>query len=186
MLLDVMLISLVIGLLRGGKVRWLADLPFKKVGLVIAAFSIQYMLVFWGERGSNLFSNFGIYLHIFSYLLLLVAIWYSRNIRGMKIIGLGVLVNFIVILFNGGRMPVSVDALVKAGLADTLPLLKSKAYAIHTILTQNTRLKLLCDVIVLPPPYPRPRVLNIGDIIMAIGVFILIQYGMIQRKNTLI
>jgi len=183
MLLDVMLISLIIGFLRGGKLRELADLPFKKVGLVIAAFLIQYILVFGGERGFSLFSNFGIYLHIFSYILLLVAIWYSRNIRGMKIIGVGALINFIVILFNGGRMPVSTDALTKAGLTDTLPLLKSKAYAIHTVLTQSSKLKLLCDVIVLPPPYPRPRVLNVGDIIMAIGVFILIQYGMLRRNK---
>jgi len=181
MLLEVMLISLIIGLLRGGKLRELAELPFKKVGLVIAAFFIQYILVFGGEREFSLFSNFGTYLHILSYLLLLVAIWHSRNIRGMKIIGLGVLINFIVILSNGGRMPVSVDALLKTGLDDMLPLLKCKSYAIHTILVPSSRLKFLSDIIPLPPPYPRPRVLNIGDIIMAIGVFILIQHGM--RRN---
>jgi len=181
MLLEVMLISLMIGILRGGRLTGLADLPFKKAGLAIAAFLIQYILVFFGERGSNLFLNSGVYLHIFSYLLLLVAIWYSRSIRGMKTIGAGVLVNFIVILSNGGRMPVSVDALSKTGLDDMLPLLKSKAYAIHTILVPSSRLKFLSDIIPLPPPYPSPRVLNIGDIIMAIGVFILIQHGM--RRN---
>ena len=186
MLLEVMFASLVIGILRGGKLTGLADLPLEKVGLVITAFLIQYSLVFFGEGGYNLFSNWGVYLHILSYLLLLIAIWYSRSIRGMKIIGLGVLVNFIVILSNGGRMPVSVEALSRTGLDEMLPLLTSKAYVIHTILTPNSRLKLFSDIIPLPPPYPRPRVLSIGDIIMAVGVFVLIQQGMksnIQKRG---
>jgi len=80
-------------------------------------------------------------------------------------------------------MPVSVDALMKAHLEDFLPLLGSKTYVIHTILKESTHLKFLADVIPLPPPYPRPRALSIGDIIMAAGLFMLIQRGMVRRAS---
>jgi hypothetical protein len=80
-------------------------------------------------------------------------------------------------------MPVSVEALSRVGLLDVLPLLKSKTYVIHSVLTEHSRLKFLADVIPLPPPYPRPRVLSVGDIIMAVGLFILIQRGMLKKSK---
>ena len=78
-------------------------------------------------------------------------------------------------------MPVSLEALKKAGMAYLLPLLQSKTYIIHTLMNPKTRLKFLADIIPLPPPYPRPRVLSVGDIIMGIGVFFLIQNYMTEK-----
>lgn len=183
MLLDIFFFSLAVALIRKGKLRRLADLPLKRTELIILGFLIQFGLVFLGQKGFSLLLKWGAYLHILSYLLLLVAMWYNRHIREMRIIGLGILINFIVILANGGQMPVSVDALLRAHLEDFLHLLSSKTYVIHTILGENTQLKFLADVIPLPPPYPRPRVLSIGDIIMAVGLFILIQRSMVQRVS---
>jgi len=183
MLLDVMVYSLIIGLLRRGRWKGLATLPIKKVGLIILAFLIQFILVLFGERNCQLFSKIGIYLHIFSYILLLVALWYSKEIKGMKIIGIGVLINFIVILANGGQMPVSAKALLKAEMNDMLPLLNSKSYVVHTLLTEKSHLKFLADIIPLPPPYPRTRVLSIGDIVMGAGLFILIQCSMSKKRS---
>jgi len=183
MLLDVLVISLIIGLLRGGKLTRLANLPLRRIELIILPFLIQYALVYFGERGLRLLENWGVYLYIFSYSLLLVAIWYNKHIREMKILGAGIAINFIVILANGGEMPVSVDALSRVGLLNILPLLRNKAYVIHTVLTESTRLKFLADVIPLPPPYPRPRVLSVGDIIMAVGLFMLIQRGMLKNRS---
>ena len=183
MLLDVLVVSLIIGLLRGGKLTRLANLPLRRIELIILPFLIQYALVYFGGRGLRLLESWGVYLYIFSYSLLLVAIWYNKHIREMKILGAGIAINFIVILANGGEMPVSVEALSRVGLLNILPLLRSKAYVIHTVLTDHTRLKFLADVIPLPPPYPRPRVIGVGDIIMAIGLFILIQRGMLKKSK---
>ena len=183
MLLDVMVYSLIIGLLRRGKLEGLADLPIKKVGLIISAFLIQFILVFFGERDFQLFSKIGVYLHIFSYILLLIALWYSREIKGMKILAVGVVINFIAVLANGGQMPVSAKALLKANMNDMLPLLNSRSYVVHTLLTEKSHLKFLADIIPLPPPYPRPRVLSIGDIVMSIGLFILIQRSMLRKRS---
>jgi len=183
MLIDALIVSLIVGFLRGGKFTNLANLSLRKIGWVVSAFLIQYILVYGGERSWKIFINWGVYLHILSYLLVLLAIWYNREIRGMKIIGTGVLVNFFVILANDGKMPVSVSALSWARLTKMLLLLENKAYVLHTILTEESRLKFLADVIPLPPPYPRPRVMSGGDIIMAIGLFILIQHSMLKADK---
>ena len=183
MLIDALVISLIVALLRGGKLRGLADLPLRRIELIVLAFLIQFSLAWGGERGFVFFSKWGDYLYIGSYILLLIAIWYNRHIKEMIIFGIGVSVNFLVILANGGQMPVSINALKRAGMMDVLPLLKSKTYVLHGLLNEGTRLKFLADIIPLPPPYPRPRVLSVGDIIMALGIFLLIQHSMVKGKG---
>ncbi|MBE0477875.1 DUF5317 domain-containing protein [Candidatus Aerophobetes bacterium] len=179
MLLDVLVISIIIAFLRGGKLGNLAKIEFNKIVLIIIPFIIQYILVKGGERGVNFFEGWGIYMHILSYLILLTGIWYNRHIKEIGIFGVGIVLNFLVILLNKGQMPVCLEALEKVKMQDMLPLLESKSYVIHTIMDAKTKLKFLADIIPLPPPYPNPRVLSIGDVIMAVGVFLLIQNYMV-------
>ena len=183
MLLDALVISLIIALLRGGKLRRLAELPLKRVELIVLAFLIQFLLSWGGERGVVFLLKWGVYLYIVSYVLLLVAIWYNRHIKEMIIFGIGIACNFLAILANGGHMPVSLNALNRTGMMDVLPLLKSKTYVLHSVLNEGAKLKFLTDIIPLPSPYPRPRVLSIGDIIMALGIFLLIQHSMGKKRK---
>ncbi|RLE14857.1 hypothetical protein DRJ04_01545 [Candidatus Aerophobetes bacterium] len=179
MLLDVLVISLIIAFLRGGKLIKLAKMELHKIELIIIPFVLQYILVVGGERGISWFGQWGIYLHLFSYIILLAGIWYNRHIKEMEIFGVGILLNFLVIAVNKGQMPVLVEALKKVGMEDMLPLLQSKNYVVHTVAGPQTRLNFLADIIPLPPPYPRPRVLSIGDIVMGAGIFLLIQNYMV-------
>ena len=181
MLLDVLIISLIIAFLRRGKFKRLAEIDLRRIELIIISFSIQYVLVRAGESGANWVEKWGVYLYVFSYILLLLSIWYNRHIREMLIFGGGIFINFVVIIFNGGHMPVSLLALKRARMEYVLPLLQSKSYIIHTLMDSKTRLKFLADVIPLPPPYPRPKVLSVGDVIMGIGVFFLIQNYMTDK-----
>lgn len=181
MLLDVLIISLIIAFLRGGKFKRLAEIDLRRIELIVISFVIQYIIVKAGESGATWIQKWGVYLYVSSYILLLLSIWYNRHIKEMLIFGVGIFINFVVIVANGGHMPVSLVALQKAGMAYMLPLLQSKSYIIHTLMDSQTKLKLLADVIPLPSPYPRPRVLSIGDVIMGIGVFFLIQNYMTEK-----
>ncbi len=180
-LLDVLIISIIVALLRGGKFRELTKIEFKRLEFIIIPFIFQYILVLAGEREIEWFSKWGSYLHLFSYVFLLIGIWYNKHIKAISIFGTGILINFIAILANKGQMPVSLWALKKAGMLNFLPLLTSKNYTIHTLLTSESKLKFLADIIPLPPPYPRPKVVSVGDVIMAVGVFFLIQRYMVKR-----
>lgn len=181
MLFDVLIISFIVALLRGGRIGRLAKINFNKIGLIIIPFILQYLLVEAGKREVGWFEEWGIYVHFLSYVILLIGIWYNRQIKEMSIFGVGILLNFLVIAANKGQMPVSLEALERVGMQDMLPLLQSKAYTIHTALAPGTRLKFLADVIPLPPPYPRPRVISVGDMVMGLGIFLLVHNYMVGK-----
>ena len=80
-------------------------------------------------------------------------------------------------------MPVSQWAAVISGQSDYLPELLSDVSARHVIIGADTKLVLLADIIPLPPPYPFPRVLSIGDVILFAGIIIIIIKGMLERRS---
>jgi hypothetical protein len=97
------------------------------------------------------------------------------------LIFIGVLLNFIVMAANGGRMPVSPEA---ASILDPffIEALKNGLYGKHTLITESTRLALLGDIIPLSAPYPKEQVISLGDVVMNIGVFFFIQKLMVKQK----
>ena len=54
----------------------------------------------------------------------------------------------------------------------------------HEAMTEDTRLPFLGDIIRIPPPYPLPKILSIGDIFLIVGVFVFFQEGMTSKKRS--
>ncbi len=183
MLVDTIILSALVGKARKGKFKKLELLKIKKPILIIGAFFIQFMMVFLGMRGIEWVVTYDFYLHLFSFIMLLIAVWLNRDIKEMLIIGTGILLNFIVIFLNGGRMPISIDALAKSDMLDLADILESGVYPTHQLMENDTVLRFLGDIFSLPPPYPRPRVFSIGDVIIGIGLFSLIQRYMVDKKD---
>lgn len=88
----------------------------------------------------------------------------------MKLFFLGTLLNFIAIISNDFKMPVLVSEVLANAEAKKI-YLQTGQDLIHSLLTDNTKFKLLCDVITLPPPYPFPKTISIGDIFLLSGIF---------------
>lgn len=89
----------------------------------------------------------------------------------MKLMFLGTLMNFIVIIFNDFKMPVYVSEIVTNAEAQKI-FLQSGQDLIHSLLTENTKFKIFADIITLPPPYPFPKTISIGDVFLLLGVFV--------------
>ncbi len=179
--------SLIVGLLRGGKFSNMKDGEIHKWYFIVASFFVEFTAVFLTEKGYQVISNYIFLIHFISYTLLFIGISFNIGRLSFKLILLGTLLNFIVIMLNGGQMPVSETAMIKAGLADDLKALLQGDIVTHTIITKNTILHFLGDIIVLPKPYPRPKVLSLGDLFMAVGVFVFLQEIMVKKvvKRTL-
>ena len=129
--------------------------------------------------------NFRLILHwIRLYIVLLLAVWYNKKLKGMNFIALGIILNFLVIVTNGGHMPVMLSGLYKAGLNDFVLVLKEGTYVTHTLITEKTLFRFLADVIPLSPPLPDPSVVSVGDFLMFYGVFSLIQNAMLKKQNS--
>jgi len=161
----------------------LAQISLKKIELILLSCLIQVGLIFLGARKVKFVLDYSSYAVIFSYLVLLLAIWYNKKLKGMNFITLGIVFNFIVIVANGGHMPVLLDGLYKAGLDNFALILKEGTYVTHTLITEKTLFRFLADVIPLPPPFPDPSVVSVGDFLMFYGVFRLIQDAMFKKER---
>jgi len=179
----IIIISILVGLIRGGKLNNLTQISFKRVELLILACLIQGGLVFLEPRKIKFVLDYSSYALIFSYIVLIIAVWYNKKLKGMKIIALGIIYNFVVIVANGGHMPVLLSSLYRAGLYDFALTLKEGSCVTHTLITEKTLFNFLADVFPLPPPFPDPSVVSMGDFLMFFGVFSLIQNAMLEKKQ---
>ena len=179
----IIIISIIIGLLRNGKLSSLSQISLKRVELILLACLIQAGLVFLGPKRVKFVLDYSPYMLIFSYIVLLLVLWYNEKLKGIKFITLGIAFNFIVIVVNGGHMPVLLSSLYKAGLNDFILVLKEGTYVTHILITEKTLFKFLADVIPLSPPFPDPSVVSVGDFLMFYGVFSLIQNAMVKKEQ---
>jgi len=180
----IIIISIIIGLLRNGKLSSLSQISLKRIELIVLACLIQGGIIFLGSKEIKFVLDYSPYMIIFSYIVLLSAVWYNKKLKGMKIIALGIIFNFIVIVVNGGHMPVLLSSLYKAGLDDFALVLKEGTYVTHTLITEKTLFRFLADVIPLSPPFPDPSVVSMGDFLMFYGVFSFIQNVMLKKQNS--
>ena len=180
----IIIISIIIGLLRKGKLSSLSQISMKKIELIVLACLIQGGIIFLGSKEIKFVLDYSPYMIIFSYIVLLLAVWYNKTLKGIKIIALGIIFNFIVIVANGGHMPVLLSSLYKAGLNDFALVLKEGTYITHVLISEKTLFRFLADVIPLSPPSPDPSVVSAGDFLMFYGVFSLIQNAMAKRQNS--
>lgn len=180
----IIIISIIIGLLRNGKLSSLSQISLKRIELIVLACLVQGGIIFLGSRNIKFVLDYSSYMIIFSYIVLLLAVWYNKKLKGMKIIALGIILNFIVIVANSGYMPVLLSSLYKAGLNDFALVLKEGTYVTHALITEKTLFGFLADVIPLSPPFPDPSVVSAGDFLMFYGVFSLIQNAMVKRQNS--
>ena len=179
----IIIISIIIGLLRNGKLSSLSQISLKRIELIVLAFLIQGGLVFFGTRKVKIVLDYSSYALAFSYVVLLIAVWYNEKLKGMKIIALGIAFNFMVIVANGGRMPILLGSLYKAGLNDIALILKEGSHVTNTLISEKTLFRFLADVIPLPPPFPAPSVISVGDFLLFYGVFSLIQNAMLKKEQ---
>ena len=162
MLLDMILLSLFVALMRGGRpsdqfrVRhsWAVFIAF---GLQLAAVAAPRALSPW--------------LLMVSYATLLLALAFNLDKQSLRLVFVGVVLNALVMGLNGGLMPVSVAAAQGLGF-DASPLLAHSDLK-RIAMTDHTLFSFLGDVI--PVPFPLPRVVSVGDLLIALGAFLLIQ-----------
>jgi uncharacterized membrane protein YjdF len=174
--------SLAVGKLRRGKFSNMKDAEIHKWYLIVMSFLLEFFTVFLSSKGYQFVSNNIFVIHFVSYCLLFVGIYFNISKLSFKLIMLGTFLNFIVIILNGGQMPVSQEAMISAGLAGDLNALINGEIITHAVIAKDTVLKFLGDIFILPKPYPRPKVFSIGDVFMAVGVFVYIQEIMVKKS----
>jgi len=162
-----LLIGLVAGLARGGRVENITRVHFRQSWLVFLGLALQVgaevtahvdLRIIRGPAGSVILGV--------SYGLVLAFVALNVRFPGTILMGAGLLLNLTVILANHG-MPVSLRAAQEAGI-HSLPHLGSEVK--HKIMDRRTRLGFLGDVI----PLPLVGVVSAGDVVLGAGVCLLV------------
>jgi len=179
-LLYAVIVSIVVSLLRGGRFGSLTKLSFRAGWLAPLAFALQAIIIYfplpetqgmWAPRTLLLLGTYG---------LLILVVILNRGLPGFWVLGVGLALNLLVMLANGGFMPVTPEALEGAGLSHLALGQQPGARVLNAkdilLPRESTRLWALSDIFVIPPPLG--TAFSPGDLFLALGGFWFFQRGM--------
>jgi len=178
-LLDVVILGILVGWLRKGRIGNLGYIPLRGVMGFIALGALDLLMQLTQSPERRLLYQVLIMGSAGAAFLLL---WLNHRLPGVRLVLSGLVLNLVVMGANGGRMPVSTWAANVSGQAEFLPLLTSGESSRHVPLGPQTHMGFLSDLIPIPPPYPAARVLSIGDLLVFAGIIWLVAWGMQTRS----
>ncbi len=104
-------------------------------------------------------------LELLALALLSYGLFKNLHVRGLWLVALGFGLNTLAILIHGGQMPVTAEALRRAGIARAIPILKERGDGLHVLVEPGAPLWWLGDVIPL-----RHQVISMGDVLILLGI----------------
>jgi Family of unknown function (DUF5317) len=159
-------LALPLALLCGGRLGRISSLKLRGLWLFFLAFGIQvvafpFAFLPWttGEDAAKA-------LWLVSYGCLLAAAVLNRRILGAQVVALGMALNLVAILANGGRMPATPEAMEAAGL--------SFAVKHNSVAAAQPNVPWVVDRFAAPDWVPLTNVFSVGDVVIAIGAFVLV------------
>jgi hypothetical protein len=185
----ILALAVVLGLI-GSLIRYrsqvlshIASIPLRGAWLALVAVVLQWPLL---QSPGGPVAQLGVpqALFLLSHGLLLIFVWSNRKQAGILIVGLGIICNLLVISVNGGLMPITPETLTRinpGSIREEWSLDTHYGSSKDVIqLQEETRLWVLSDILVLPPPFPRPTAFSLGDLLIAVGVLVFLQGGISQ------
>ncbi len=163
-------LGLLLGLLAGGRIANLGSVRLRWVPLLLFALVLRFGTEALLGLGVPIVETLRGPLLATSFALLLAGIWVNRTYPGMTLAFVGTLSNGLVILVNGGYMPIWEPSLVAAGFTPddvgtaihmVIPATLDASFLIH--------LGPLADVIPIPFPIIQ-NVASVGDLFLMLGL----------------
>jgi hypothetical protein len=150
--------AVVIGLLAGGRLSNLAETRFRWGWVGLAGVILQFLPI-TGAAGDLVLTV--------SFCCLFVVCLANWRLPGFVLILVGLWMNFVVITVNQG-MPVTREAIVSSGQADTLSELRALDSPKHHLQGPEDQLMVLGDIIGIGPPIR--QAVSLGDLAALAGV----------------
>lgn len=189
----ILLTAIIAGLIAGFiRARWnqrkLNPLTLKYEWIVFAAFLPQIIAFQLPWTRTTLPDGWVRAALVSSQLFLLVFAWFNRKAPGFWLLGIGLVLNFLVIILNGGLMPISPEVVSKylPNAQDGTWTIGERLGATKDIVLNisETRFWWLSDRFTLPDWINYAVAFSFGDILIWIGAFWLL-WSLGARRNSL-
>lgn len=187
MLAEAIVISMIVGLVRGGKLSKFRDIKEKTLWFFVIGILIQSILTFSQSLiGISIIDNILTYtkeILLFSYLLLSIGIIINYKNKALWISFIGYILNLLAIFSNSWKKPILIEGLNLTGKLELIEIIKEKSISVYTPLVEGIKYPSLGNIIIFSDPYFLAKVVSIGDIIISIGIFVFIQDIMFKETN---
>jgi len=167
-----------VGLTAGGRIKTLAGARLRGESGLVLMLILQGAAPLLSALGFGRSALFWLWAATFPVLIGLCVL--NARLPGMALAAVGLALNALVILLNGG-MPVFSEAIVAAGGRAFAPAARD---FVHVALAPGTWGPFLADVLPVPGPSGLRGVASAGDLVMACGVAAWISAAMIERPAT--
>jgi len=163
-------LGLILGLLAGGSLTNLASIRLRWIAVLAVAVIVRFGTEAALGAGIDIVETFRVPLLAGAFGILLVGLWVNRGFPGLSIAFVGILSNALVMLANGGYMPIWDRSLEIAGFAPS-----DVESAVHFVIRPEAsadfllRLGPLGDIIPIPFPLIR-NVASVGDVFLTVGL----------------
>lgn len=175
MFIEAIIFAVIIGYIIKGRLKNIDILSVKALYLVLTGFLIKFAIVISIQHGLMSRGLLTYILYSIQYSLLLIFVILNRKNKYILIMGIGFLLNAVPIFINGGAMPVSTAAAKSMGFTKEVWM-----EGLYRAIDGTTKLNFLGDTI--PYKLGKAYVVSIGDIILAIGLFLFIVIGMKKKE----
>jgi hypothetical protein len=162
-------LAIALGYLLGGRLANLGGVRFRFGWVGLLGVALQFLPI-GGTTGYLVLCA--------SFVLLLFVAAANWRLAGFLLVLLGLAMNFLVIVVDRG-MPVTREAILASGQADTLTDLRSAGGAKHHLATAEDELAFLGDRIAIPSPVK--QAVSIGDLVAYTGAMWFVVAGMRGR-----
>lgn len=190
MILECILVGLIFGFFISKKKRaYFPHLELSELWISVLGAGL-FLMALYGPKylpnslGSFIYENFSIF-HWLGLFGMALGFLLPKFHPGKILVGIGFLMNGLAV-FSNGKMPVSMNALLKIQDSKTIQILLQNQAMTHEILDENTNMQFLCDIIPFQSPLSGSKVMSLGDVLLALGVGIVVfsYITIIKRRET--
>lgn len=189
MYIEAILIGLLIGMIRNGRLVNFNNSKFKGWAIAILAF-VVYLVPYALKIFSIGFENPQWFPFAAMGLIGVVALA-NFDKTGMKLFFVGTLLNMAVMAFNGFMMPIDIEKMRALGFESFVESITNGTVVNYIDSMDATKWTVFfAKIIGLPNWYPLARVISIGDIVISVGIALVIQSEMLlhsmRTKNSMV
>jgi hypothetical protein len=189
MYIEAILIGLLIGMIRNGRLTNFNNAKFRGWAIAILAF-VVYLVPYGLKIFSIGFENPQWFPFAAMGLIGVVALA-NFDKTGMKLFFVGTLLNMAVMAFNGFMMPIDIEKMRALGFESFVESITNGTVVNYIDSMDATKWTVFFSkIIALPNWYPLARVISIGDIVISVGIALVIQSEMLlhsmRTKNSMV